>query len=125
MPEEGEDSMTGWVTVRGKECQVETEKEEMETPEVRRIVNPVPPAPERKEGRGAQPEVVGGERGQVAHEDGAVGDVFGAAKDGDKGDRRQVVQELGGDVHVVEQGGEENFISETNLSSILSLFIYI
>ena len=43
-PEEGEDSMTGWVTVRGKkECQ-----EEMETPEARRIVDPVPNPPREK-----------------------------------------------------------------------------
>ena len=41
-PEEGEDSMMGWVTVRGrKECQVEMETEEMKTPEVRRILVPV------------------------------------------------------------------------------------
>ena len=45
-PEEGEDLMTGWVTVRGnKECQVETETEEMETPQARRITNPVPSPP--------------------------------------------------------------------------------
>ena len=31
-PEEGQDSMTGWVTVQGKECQEETETEEMKTP---------------------------------------------------------------------------------------------
>ena len=36
-PEEDEVPMTGWVMVRGKrECQEETEKEEMETPEGRR-----------------------------------------------------------------------------------------
>ena len=36
-PEEGEDTMTGGLTVRGKkECQVETETEEMETPQARR-----------------------------------------------------------------------------------------
>ena len=41
MPEEGEDMRTGWVTVRGnKECQVETETEEMETPQARRNTNP-------------------------------------------------------------------------------------
>ena len=41
MPEEGEDMRTGWVTVRGnKECQVETETEEMETPQERRNINP-------------------------------------------------------------------------------------
>ena len=41
MPEEGEDLRTGWVTVRGnKECQVETETEEMETPQARRNTNP-------------------------------------------------------------------------------------
>ena len=40
-PEEGEDMRTGWVTVRGnKECQVETETEEMETPQARRNTNP-------------------------------------------------------------------------------------
>ena len=40
-PEEGEDLRTGWVTVRGnKECQVETETEEMETPQARRNTNP-------------------------------------------------------------------------------------
>ena len=45
-PEEGEDMRTGWVTVRGnKECQVETETEEMETPQARRITNPVPSPP--------------------------------------------------------------------------------
>ena len=36
-PEEDEVPMTGWLMVRGKrECQEETEKEEMETPEGRR-----------------------------------------------------------------------------------------
>ena len=41
MPEEGEDMRTGWVTVRGnKECQAETETEEMETPQARRNTNP-------------------------------------------------------------------------------------
>ena len=40
-PEEGEDLRTGWVTVRGnKECQVETETEEMETPQARRNTSP-------------------------------------------------------------------------------------
>ena len=48
MPEEGEDSMTGWLTVRGrKECQVETETEEMETPQARRNLDPVPSPPPR------------------------------------------------------------------------------
>ena len=47
-PEEGEDLMTGWVTVQGKkECQVETETEEMETPQARRKLNPVPSPPPR------------------------------------------------------------------------------
>ena len=50
MPEEGEDSMMGWVTVRGrKECQVETETEEMKTPEARRKLDPVPSPPQRIE----------------------------------------------------------------------------
>ena len=41
LPEEGEDLRTGWVTVGGKkECQVETETEEMETPQARRNTNP-------------------------------------------------------------------------------------
>ena len=41
MLEEGEDLRTGWVTVGGKkECQVETETEEMETPQARRNTNP-------------------------------------------------------------------------------------
>ena len=45
-PEEGEDMRTGWVTVRGKkECQVETEQ--METPQARRKLNPVPSPPPR------------------------------------------------------------------------------
>ena len=40
--------MRGWVTVRGKkECQVETEEEEMETPQARRKLNPVPSPPPR------------------------------------------------------------------------------
>ena len=48
-PEEEEDLMTGWVTVQGKrECQEETETEEMETPEARRIVDPVPNPPLRE-----------------------------------------------------------------------------
>ena len=48
MPEEGEDLRMGWVTVRGKkECQVETETEEMETPQARRKLNPVPSPPPR------------------------------------------------------------------------------
>ena len=47
-PEEGEDSMMGWVTVRGrKECQVETETEEMETPQARRMLDPLPSLPPR------------------------------------------------------------------------------
>ena len=49
-PEEEEDLMTGWVTVQGKrECQVETETEEMKTPEARRILDPVPNPPPRVE----------------------------------------------------------------------------
>ena len=48
LPEEGEDLRTGWVTVGGKkECQVETETEEMETPQARRKLNPVPSLPPR------------------------------------------------------------------------------
>ena len=47
-PEEGEDLRTGWVTVGGKkECQVETETEEMETPQARRILDPLPSPPLR------------------------------------------------------------------------------
>ena len=47
-PEEGEDLRTGWVTLRGKkECQVETEMEEMETPQARSNLNPVPSPPPR------------------------------------------------------------------------------
>ena len=47
-PEEGEESMMGWVTVRGrKECQVETE--ETKTPEARRKLDPVPSPPRRIE----------------------------------------------------------------------------
>ena len=48
MPEEGEDLRTGLATVRGKkECQVETETEEMETPKARRNLNLVPSPPPR------------------------------------------------------------------------------
>ena len=47
-PEEGEDSMTGWVTVRGRRvCQEETKTEEMETPEAKRIADPIPNPPPR------------------------------------------------------------------------------
>ena len=47
-PEVEEDLRTGWVTVRGKrECQEETE--EMETPEARQILDPVPNPPPRVE----------------------------------------------------------------------------
>ena len=47
-PEEGEDLRTGWVTVGGKkECQVETETEEMETPQARRMLDPLPSLPPR------------------------------------------------------------------------------
>ena len=49
-PEVEEDLRTGWVTVQGKrECQVETETEEMKTPEARQIVDPVPSPPPRVE----------------------------------------------------------------------------
>ena len=49
-PEVEEDLRTGWVTVRGKrECQVETETEEMKTPEARRNLDPVPNPPPRVE----------------------------------------------------------------------------
>ena len=49
-PEVEEDLRTGWVTVQGKrECQVETETEEMKTPEARRKLDPVPSPPRRIE----------------------------------------------------------------------------
>ena len=48
-PEEGEDSMTGWMTVRRRgECQVETKTEEMKTPKERRITDSVPNPPLRE-----------------------------------------------------------------------------
>ena len=47
-PEVEEDLKTGWVTVQGKrECQVETETEEMETPQARRNLDPLPSLPPR------------------------------------------------------------------------------
>ena len=47
-PEEGEESMMGWVMVRGRKvCQVETETEETKTPEARRKLDPVPSPPPR------------------------------------------------------------------------------